>query len=141
MSNPSGVYSSVFWTLAIYRKAHHLHPITSDLKALVIYWQLTDSVPPLPSSPFPPLPSSAIARIQFRLPDGSSFTNQFPSETRLQEARQFAAQVCFVSMVMIPPIPAFLPLPQWMMKALKQVFVWHRPVSAHPSTLTLLAHQ
>lgn len=35
---------------------------------------------------------SAIARIQFRLPDGSSFTNQFPSETRLQEARQFAAQ-------------------------------------------------
>ncbi|KAI4887752.1 hypothetical protein NFI96_023694 [Prochilodus magdalenae] len=35
---------------------------------------------------------SAIARIQFRLPDGSSLTNQFPSETRLQEARQFAAQ-------------------------------------------------
>ncbi|XP_056322012.1 UBX domain-containing protein 4 isoform X2 [Danio aesculapii] len=35
---------------------------------------------------------SAIARIQFRLPDGSSFTNQFPSETRLQEARQFASQ-------------------------------------------------
>ncbi|XP_076119610.1 UBX domain-containing protein 4 [Alosa pseudoharengus] len=35
---------------------------------------------------------SAIARIQFRLPDGSFFTNQFPSETRLQEARQFAAQ-------------------------------------------------
>ncbi|KAL2081250.1 hypothetical protein ACEWY4_023103 [Coilia grayii] len=35
---------------------------------------------------------SAVARIQFRLPDGSSFTNQFPSETRLQEARQFAAQ-------------------------------------------------
>ncbi|KAG9349394.1 hypothetical protein JZ751_027837 [Albula glossodonta] len=35
---------------------------------------------------------SAIARIQFRLPDGSSFTNQFPSEARLQEARQFAAQ-------------------------------------------------
>ncbi|XP_067112311.1 UBX domain-containing protein 4 isoform X1 [Osmerus mordax] len=31
-------------------------------------------------------------RIQFRLPDGSSFTNQFPSESRLQEARQFAAQ-------------------------------------------------
>lgn len=41
---------------------------------------------------------SAIARIQFRLPDGSSFTNQFPSEARLEEARQFAAQVnwCFV---------------------------------------------
>lgn len=36
---------------------------------------------------------SAVARIQFRLPDGSSFTNQFPSETRLQEARQFAVQV------------------------------------------------
>lgn len=35
---------------------------------------------------------SAIARIQFRLPDGSSFTNQFPLETRLQEVRQFAAQ-------------------------------------------------
>ncbi|NXP54386.1 UBXN4 protein, partial [Heliornis fulica] len=34
----------------------------------------------------------AIARIQFRLPDGSSFTNQFPSEARLEEARQFAAQ-------------------------------------------------
>lgn len=35
---------------------------------------------------------SAIARIQFRLPDGSSITNQFPSESRLQEARQFAVQ-------------------------------------------------
>uniref|UniRef100_A0A673J2E4 UBX domain-containing protein 4 n=1 Tax=Sinocyclocheilus rhinocerous TaxID=307959 RepID=A0A673J2E4_9TELE len=35
---------------------------------------------------------SAFARIQFRLPDGSSFTNQFPSQTCLQEARQFAAQ-------------------------------------------------
>ncbi|KAL4618022.1 UBX domain-containing protein 4 [Arapaima gigas] len=35
---------------------------------------------------------SAVARIQFRLPDGSSFTNQFPSDTKLQEARQFAAQ-------------------------------------------------
>ncbi|XP_077071965.1 UBX domain-containing protein 4 isoform X2 [Siphateles boraxobius] len=35
---------------------------------------------------------SAVARIQFRLPDGSSFTNQFPSEARLQEVRQFAAQ-------------------------------------------------
>ncbi|XP_045062531.1 UBX domain-containing protein 4 isoform X2 [Coregonus clupeaformis] len=33
---------------------------------------------------------STIARIQFRLPDGSFFTNQFPSEARLQEARQFA---------------------------------------------------
>uniref|UniRef100_A0A8D0GI56 UBX domain-containing protein 4 n=1 Tax=Sphenodon punctatus TaxID=8508 RepID=A0A8D0GI56_SPHPU len=38
---------------------------------------------------------SAVARIQFRLPDGSSFTNQFPSDAPLQEARQFAAQtVC-----------------------------------------------
>ncbi|MGH0151152.1 UNVERIFIED_CONTAM: hypothetical protein FKN15_042095 [Acipenser sinensis] len=35
---------------------------------------------------------SAIARIQFRLPDGSSITNRFPSETRLEEARQFVAQ-------------------------------------------------
>ncbi|XP_067405620.1 UBX domain-containing protein 4 isoform X2 [Emydura macquarii macquarii] len=35
---------------------------------------------------------SAITRIQFRLPDGSSFTNQFPSEALLEEARQFAAQ-------------------------------------------------
>ncbi|XP_075937171.1 UBX domain-containing protein 4 isoform X3 [Anarhichas minor] len=35
---------------------------------------------------------STIARIQFRLPDGSSFTNQFPSQSRLQEARHFAAQ-------------------------------------------------
>ncbi|KAM6934612.1 UBX domain-containing protein 4 [Xenentodon cancila] len=34
---------------------------------------------------------STIARIQFRLPDGSSFTNQFPSQTRLQEAWTFAA--------------------------------------------------
>ncbi|KAE8581460.1 hypothetical protein XENTR_v10024803 [Xenopus tropicalis] len=35
---------------------------------------------------------STIARIQFRLPDGSSFTNQFASEAPLEEARQFAAQ-------------------------------------------------
>ncbi|KAJ8255982.1 hypothetical protein COCON_G00198460 [Conger conger] len=35
---------------------------------------------------------SAVARIQFRLPDGSSFTNQFPSEALLQDARDFAAQ-------------------------------------------------
>ncbi|XP_068429006.1 UBX domain-containing protein 4 [Clinocottus analis] len=35
---------------------------------------------------------STIARIQFRLPDGSSFTNQFPSQSRLQDARQFAVQ-------------------------------------------------
>ncbi|XP_071340765.1 UBX domain-containing protein 4 [Trachinotus anak] len=35
---------------------------------------------------------STIARIQFRLPDGSSFTNQFPSQSRLQEARFFAVQ-------------------------------------------------
>ncbi|XP_070770527.1 UBX domain-containing protein 4 isoform X2 [Enoplosus armatus] len=35
---------------------------------------------------------STIARIQFRLPDGSSFTNQFPSQSTLQEARHFAVQ-------------------------------------------------
>ncbi|KAJ8247118.1 hypothetical protein GJAV_G00258950 [Gymnothorax javanicus] len=35
---------------------------------------------------------SATARIQFRLPDGSSFTNQFPSDAKLLEAQQFAAQ-------------------------------------------------
>uniref|UniRef100_UPI0037E74AA4 UBX domain-containing protein 4 n=1 Tax=Semicossyphus pulcher TaxID=241346 RepID=UPI0037E74AA4 len=35
---------------------------------------------------------STVARIQFRLPDGSSFTNQFPSQSRLQEARHFAVQ-------------------------------------------------
>ncbi|XP_060632013.2 UBX domain-containing protein 4 [Anolis sagrei] len=35
---------------------------------------------------------SAIARIQFRLPDGSSFTNSFPSDAPLEEARQFASQ-------------------------------------------------
>nr|XP_020012275.1 UBX domain-containing protein 4 [Castor canadensis] len=35
---------------------------------------------------------STITRIQFRLPDGSSFTNQFPSDAPLEEARQFAAQ-------------------------------------------------
>ncbi|XP_034550271.1 UBX domain-containing protein 4 [Notolabrus celidotus] len=35
---------------------------------------------------------STVARIQFRLPDGSSITNQFPAQSRLQEARQFAAQ-------------------------------------------------
>ncbi|CAN2389018.1 UBX domain protein 4 [Pristimantis euphronides] len=34
-----------------------------------------------------------VARIQFRLPDGSSFTNQFSSEAALEEARQFAAQM------------------------------------------------
>ncbi|KAM4731066.1 UBX domain-containing protein 4 [Anableps anableps] len=33
---------------------------------------------------------STISRIQFRLPDGSFFTNQFPSQTRLQEAWNFA---------------------------------------------------
>ncbi|XP_063144764.1 UBX domain-containing protein 4 isoform X2 [Candoia aspera] len=36
---------------------------------------------------------SAVARIQFRLPDGSSFTNSFPSDAPLEEARQFAAQI------------------------------------------------
>ncbi|XP_018094205.1 UBX domain-containing protein 4 isoform X1 [Xenopus laevis] len=35
---------------------------------------------------------STIARIQFRLPDGSSFTNQFASEAPLEEARCFAVQ-------------------------------------------------
>ncbi|XP_029315259.1 UBX domain-containing protein 4 isoform X2 [Cottoperca gobio] len=35
---------------------------------------------------------STIARIQFRLPDGTSFTNQFPSQSRLQEALHFAVQ-------------------------------------------------
>uniref|UniRef100_A0A8D3DNI1 UBX domain-containing protein 4 n=1 Tax=Scophthalmus maximus TaxID=52904 RepID=A0A8D3DNI1_SCOMX len=35
---------------------------------------------------------STIARIQFRLPDGSSFTNQFPAQSTLQEARHFAVQ-------------------------------------------------
>ncbi|XP_012369917.1 UBX domain-containing protein 4 [Octodon degus] len=35
---------------------------------------------------------STIARIQFRLPDGSSFTNQFSSDAPLEEARQFEAQ-------------------------------------------------
>lgn len=33
---------------------------------------------------------STVSRIQFRLPDGSSFTNQFPSQSRLQEAWNFA---------------------------------------------------
>ncbi|ERE73733.1 UBX domain-containing protein 4 [Cricetulus griseus] len=36
--------------------------------------------------------AATVARIQFRLPDGSSFTNQFPSDALLEEARQFAAQ-------------------------------------------------
>ncbi|XP_054642508.1 UBX domain-containing protein 4 [Dunckerocampus dactyliophorus] len=35
---------------------------------------------------------STIARLQFRLPDGSSFTNQFSSQSKLQEAYQFAVQ-------------------------------------------------
>ncbi|XP_053114007.1 UBX domain-containing protein 4 [Hemicordylus capensis] len=35
---------------------------------------------------------SSVARIQFRLPDGSSFTNSFPSNAPLEEARQFAVQ-------------------------------------------------
>ncbi|XP_017276562.1 UBX domain-containing protein 4 isoform X2 [Kryptolebias marmoratus] len=35
---------------------------------------------------------STIARIQFRLPDGSSFTNQFSPQSRLQEAWDFAAE-------------------------------------------------
>ncbi|XP_070587509.1 UBX domain-containing protein 4 isoform X2 [Erythrolamprus reginae] len=36
---------------------------------------------------------SAVARIQFRLPDGSSFTNSFPSDAPLEEAHRFAAQI------------------------------------------------
>uniref|UniRef100_A0A3Q4AUF0 UBX domain-containing protein 4 n=1 Tax=Mola mola TaxID=94237 RepID=A0A3Q4AUF0_MOLML len=35
---------------------------------------------------------STLTRIQFRLPDGSSFTNQFPSQSRLQEAHHFVVQ-------------------------------------------------
>lgn len=35
---------------------------------------------------------STIARIQFRLPDGSSFTNQFPALSRLQEVQDYAVQ-------------------------------------------------
>ncbi|KAJ8282617.1 hypothetical protein COCON_G00051360 [Conger conger] len=35
---------------------------------------------------------SSTARILFRLPDGSSFSNQFTSDAKLQEAQQFAAQ-------------------------------------------------
>ncbi|KAL3056812.1 hypothetical protein OYC64_019315 [Pagothenia borchgrevinki] len=35
---------------------------------------------------------STRARIQFRLPDGSSLSNQFPSQSRLQEAMLFVAQ-------------------------------------------------
>ncbi|XP_003961735.2 UBX domain-containing protein 4 isoform X1 [Takifugu rubripes] len=35
---------------------------------------------------------STRVRIQFRLPDGSSFTNQFPLQARLQEVRQFVVQ-------------------------------------------------
>lgn len=35
---------------------------------------------------------STIVRIQFRLPDGSSLTTQFPLQGRLQEVRQFVVQ-------------------------------------------------
>ncbi|XP_037542150.1 UBX domain-containing protein 4 isoform X2 [Nematolebias whitei] len=35
---------------------------------------------------------STVARIQFRLPDGTSFTNQFSPQSRLQEAWDFAAE-------------------------------------------------
>uniref|UniRef100_A0A671VFL7 UBX domain-containing protein 4 n=1 Tax=Sparus aurata TaxID=8175 RepID=A0A671VFL7_SPAAU len=35
---------------------------------------------------------STKARIQFRLPDGSSFTNQFHPQSKLQEAQHFAVQ-------------------------------------------------
>lgn len=36
--------------------------------------------------------TSATARIQFRLPNGSSLSSSFPSQTRLQEARHFVLQ-------------------------------------------------
>lgn len=35
---------------------------------------------------------SSVARLQFRLPDGSSISSQFPAQSRLREARQFAQQ-------------------------------------------------
>lgn len=35
---------------------------------------------------------STVARLQFRLPDGSSISSQFPAQSRLREARQFAQQ-------------------------------------------------
>ncbi|XP_019731233.1 UBX domain-containing protein 4 isoform X2 [Hippocampus comes] len=35
---------------------------------------------------------STTTRLQFRLPDGSSFTNQFSSQSKLQEAHQFVKQ-------------------------------------------------
>ncbi|XP_077584528.1 UBX domain-containing protein 4 isoform X2 [Stigmatopora nigra] len=35
---------------------------------------------------------SSMTRLQFRLPDGSSFTNQFSSQSRLQEAHQFVSK-------------------------------------------------
>ncbi|XP_077392423.1 UBX domain-containing protein 4 isoform X2 [Festucalex cinctus] len=37
-------------------------------------------------------PRSTITRLQFRLPDGSSFTNQFSSQSKLHEAHQFVIQ-------------------------------------------------
>ncbi|XP_061548197.1 UBX domain-containing protein 4 isoform X2 [Phycodurus eques] len=37
-------------------------------------------------------PRSNITRLQFRLPDGSTFTNQFSSHSRLQEAQHFVIQ-------------------------------------------------
>ncbi|XP_077436528.1 UBX domain-containing protein 4 isoform X2 [Vanacampus margaritifer] len=37
-------------------------------------------------------PRSTTTRLQFRLPDGSSFTNQFPSQSKLHEAHQFVIQ-------------------------------------------------
>lgn len=35
---------------------------------------------------------SSVARLQFRLPDGSSFASQFPASSLLREARQYALQ-------------------------------------------------
>lgn len=35
---------------------------------------------------------STVARLQFRLPDGSSISSQFPAQSSLREARQFAQQ-------------------------------------------------
>ncbi|XP_049583656.1 UBX domain-containing protein 4 isoform X2 [Syngnathus scovelli] len=37
-------------------------------------------------------PRSTTTRLQFRLPDGSSFTNQFSSQNKLQEVNQFVIQ-------------------------------------------------
>ena len=43
------------------------------------------------------LPFSEFARIQFRLPDGSSVTNQFSSSDSLDAARAFITEVLILS--------------------------------------------